>query len=117
MSDKKNLDSFGKQLITSVRDRSIEKFEKITIGALKSQKALELHKLIQQFDENQKKVIRTLIIESIDNTIFNFLDMIEQHEDNIKLIVSNKNINEISDGLSGELLTEDGWIERFSKLK
>ncbi|MCD5995950.1 hypothetical protein KDX38_20625 [Pseudomonas sp. CDFA 602] len=55
MSDQKILDGFGEQLITSVRDRTIEKFEKIEMGSLKSQKGLELSKLLSQFNDEQKK--------------------------------------------------------------
>lgn len=114
MSEKAILDKFGKALIRSVRDRSIEKFDKISTGSLKSQKALELHEITKQFNDEQKKAIRQLVIETIDNSLFNFLDMIEQNEDDINLIVSGKDINKLSDGLSGELFTEDGWIEKFS---
>lgn len=116
MSDKEVLNGFGKELISSTRDRSIEKFDRIASGALKSQRDFELHSLVQQFDENQKKAIRTLVVEVVDNTLFNFLVMIEQSEE-MRLLVSGRSLNEISDGLSGELLTEDGWIEQFSKLK
>lgn len=116
MTDKDILDDFGSATMRMVRDRSIDKFEKIRSGTLKSQRAIELHNLLSAFDEQQKKVIETLIIESIDNTIFNFLFMFEEDEDK-KIVVSDVNINEISDGLSGELFTEDGWISRFSQKK
>lgn len=38
-------------------------------------------------------------------------------EDNmeIEVRVENECISEISDGLAGELYTEDGWIQKFSK--
>ena len=42
------------------------------------------------------------------------LEMFEQHDD-IELNMSNENLNQISDGLAGELYTEDGWIQKFSK--
>ena len=42
------------------------------------------------------------------------LCMIEEHED-IDVQVKKQNISDISDGLAGELYTEDGWIQRFTK--
>ena len=39
--------------------------------------------------------------------------MLEQHEE-ISLLYDDVNLNEESDGLSGELYTEDGWIEKYS---
>lgn len=44
----------------------------------------------------------------------NMLFMIEEHEE-IELLYKEENIAEKSDGLSGELYTEDGWIEKYSK--
>ena len=39
--------------------------------------------------------------------------MIEQNDD-IKVLVGENDLKEMSDGLEGELYTEDGWIERLS---
>ncbi|MEL4888808.1 hypothetical protein N6P31_17380 [Pectobacterium betavasculorum] len=116
MTDKEILDEFGCAVMHMVRDRSIDRFEKIQLGTLKSQRAIELHNLLSDFDDKQKEVIKNLITECIDNTIFNFLSMFEEDEDK-KILASDVNINEISDGLSGELFTEDGWIDQFSKKK
>ena len=38
----------------------------------------------------------------------------EEHEE-IELTVKGRNLNEISDGLAGELYTEDGWIQKYTK--
>ncbi|MCG8710683.1 hypothetical protein JHU04_003982 [Brenneria sp. 4F2] len=114
MTDKEILDDFGSSVMRMVRDRSLNDFERIQSGTLKSQTALALHHLLSEFDEKQKKAIKTLIIESIDRTIFNFLFMFEEDEDK-KILASDVNINQISDGLAGELFTEDGWINRFSQ--
>ncbi|AOR65410.1 hypothetical protein [Pectobacterium wasabiae] len=114
MTDKDILDDFGSATMRMVRDRSLDKFEKIQLGTLKSQRAIELHDLLSGFDEEQKNIIKVLVTESIDNTIFNFLFMFEEDEDK-NILVSDINVNEISDGLSGELFTKDGWISRFSQ--
>ncbi|MDX5630943.1 MULTISPECIES: hypothetical protein [unclassified Brenneria] len=114
MTDKETLDEFGCSVMRMVRDRSIDRFDKIQSGTLKSQRAIELHNLLSTFDDEQKKIIKELLIESIDNTIFNFLFLFEE-DDKKEILVSGKNITEISDGLSGELFTKDGWISRFSK--
>lgn len=44
----------------------------------------------------------------------NMLFMLEEHEE-IEMLYAGENIVEESDGLSGELYTEDGWIEKYSK--
>jgi hypothetical protein len=49
--------------------------------------------------------------------------MLEQHEDEVDLLFSEdedsgkENIRELSDGLSGEIYTEDGWIAKYSNYK
>lgn len=116
MTDKEILDEFCCAVMHMVRDRSIDRFEKIQLGTLKSQRAIELHSLLSDFDEKQKQVIKDLITECVVNTVFNFLFMFEEDEDK-KISSSDVNVNEISDGLSGELFTEDGWINKFSKKK
>lgn len=47
-------------------------------------------------------------------TIDNMLCMLEDNED-FALIKDGENIAELSDGLSGELYTEDGWISKYSE--
>ncbi|MBS9429831.1 hypothetical protein CE143_16020 [Photorhabdus luminescens] len=122
MSDTELLKIFGHILMTTVRDRSIERFENISSGTVKAKYLLELHNLIENFTLEQREILRKLVVESIDNVIFNLLDMLEQNEDSMKLLLSEnngseRNIINISDGLSGELFTDDGWIEQFSKYK
>ena len=35
----------------------------------------------------------------------------------LQLIFQGVDLKEVSDGLSGELYTEDGWIQKFSEYK
>lgn len=120
MSDKKLLDSFGQEFISSIRDQSIFEFEAILNGRMKSKSSIELSNEIKAFDENQINVLKKVVFNSIDSVIYNVLNMLEQNEENMKLLISQdgndeKNILELSDGLSGELFTENGWIEKFSE--
>ncbi|MHA6636881.1 hypothetical protein ACX3OY_24220 [Citrobacter farmeri] len=122
MSDKELLDSFGQEVMSSVRDQAIFEFEAILTGKMKSASAMKLHNELKVFDKQQVDVLRKTIFTSIDNVIYNALNMLEQNEDSMKLLISEdgnneRNVVEISDGLSGELFTENGWIEKFSKYK
>lgn len=49
--------------------------------------------------------------------ILHLLDMIEHSDDALNVTLKGYNLYDASDGLAGELLTEDGWISRFSNLK
>ena len=46
--------------------------------------------------------------------MYNMLSLFEAHKE-IELLYETENIVEESDGFSGELYTEDGWIEKYSK--
>lgn len=114
MNNQDILNEFGVTLMASVRDRSISKLEQAQSGALKGSSGKLLHELFSQFNREQQMIIKEIIIEFIDNTIFNTLSMFEE-EEHKKIFVHGVDINEVSDGLCGELFTEDGWINQFSK--
>jgi hypothetical protein len=114
------LDSFGKLFMEEVRDRTINNFEAILSGKTKSQKSQLLHKQLATLDNNTIQILKEALIETIDNQLFNTLTLLEQNEElSLLYNIEEKpfNINEISDGLGGELFTENGWIEKFSKYK
>jgi len=117
------LDAFGRILISEVRDEGIRKHEKIVLGQMKSAQALELHEKLRSFDDEELSRIRQLVVETIDNALHNFLCMIEGNEEMLEVNCgeheesTKENIRELSDGLAGELYTEDGWIARFSTFK
>lgn len=110
------LDSFGKLLVERVRDRSIFIHEKILSGEMGSKESISLYESAKK-DPN-KKLISDCIISAIDETIHHFLWMIEQYEE-FDLVYRDgdkiTSLRDISDGLCGEPLTEEGWIARFSK--
>lgn len=116
----KILNDFGKNFIEAVRDESIKRLFKIIEGNVKAPKLLKLHKKLESLDEETINLLKELATECINNSLHNFLWFIEDSE-KIDLLVKDLNNNnlyslkEISDGLSGELYTQDGWIEKFSK--
>lgn len=109
MNDKYILNEFEATLMASVRDRSVCKIEQAQSGALKGSSGKMLHDLFSQFNNEQQEIIKKSIVEFIDNTILNTLSLFEEDEYK-KIFIHGVDINEISDGLCGELFTEDGWI-------
>lgn len=122
MLDKELLDIFGQKIINSVRDQAIFEFEAMVQGKMKSENMVKLNNELKTFDKNQIEILKKVVLTTIDSVIYNTLNMLEQNEENIRLLVSQdgkneKNIVDISDGLSGELFTKKGWVEKFSKYK
>lgn len=116
------LNEFGELLIHFVRDRVVEDYTKTQEGKIKSKSGIELYSKLSTLDKKNLSIVKDVVLDTIDSTLDYFLWMIEQYEeydlirytDDEKRYVS---LREISDGLSGELHTEEGWIEKFSAYK
>lgn len=107
------LDEFGKVFIEETRDVSIENMDKMIDGIMKGETSKIIQEKVASFTDEQKEILKFIVSETVDNVLDSFLFMVEQHE-KIDLLYDNINLNEESDGLSGELYTEDGWIEKYS---
>lgn len=112
------LDYFGKLLMSGVRDETITNWDMIVNGEMKGITAQQVREKISSFSEEQIEVLKWLISKVTDSCLHNILITIEKN-DELKVTISDgqidTNIKQISDGLEGELYTEDGWITRFSK--
>lgn len=109
-----NLENFGEIFINEVRDNTLETFEKMFDGRMKGLTAQNVRDKILIFDEQEKSILLWLLSKTVDQCMHNMLFMLEEHEE-VEMLYAGENIVEESDGLSGELYTEDGWIEKYSK--
>lgn len=108
------LNEFGKMLITEVRDWTIGSMNKMIDGTMKGTTAELIKKNISILDKEQIEVLKWLIPEIVDFSLDSMLFMFEGHPD-LQLVFRGVDLKEVSDGLSGELYTEDGWIQKFSE--
>ena len=109
----KCLEEFGEIFIKEVRDRTIDLFDRKMQGLMRSKESQLLFEKMNKLNEEQKSLIRDIIPQIVDLSMHNMLDLFEEH-DEFQVIVGGENIADVSDGLSGELYTSDGWIEKFS---
>lgn len=113
-----NKDVFGQFLVTEFRDNTIDFFEILVKGDWKSPGLQKLQLELSSFDQDQIDIIRRVLIRSIDTGMHDLLFKLQEQadfENEIKILVNGTNIIAESDGLHGELFTEDGWNHRFSK--
>lgn len=104
---------FGKKLIEEVRDRTIRGVDLRLKGAMKDEESIKLAGLIKTMSKQDKTVISQIIPLTVDLCIHNLLCMLEDDKD-INISVNGIDVIEESDGLAGELYTEDGWILNYS---
>lgn len=108
------LEEFGKVLIEEVRDRSILVFDKKTQGLMNDEYSQQLYERIKDKSDEEKQLIYDIIPNIVDLCLHNMMCLFEDHNE-FQIIVDDENLNDISDGLAGELYTSDGWISRFSE--
>lgn len=119
--DKKTeaLEIFGKLLMERVRDCSLKTVEMILERQMKSPDDQRLGENLAELTDFQKSCVFELGAIAVTETLANLFDLIGFKNDSIKLLffLDNQNfdLNEISDGLIGEMQTNEGWIAKYSK--
>lgn len=77
-----------------------------------------VRKRLNSLSDEQINSIKDIVPWVTMATVSNMLQLFEQNSD-IKFVVEfqgeEKNIVEVSDGLDGDFLGEEGWIDRFGK--
>ncbi len=114
------LSKFGEDFTVNVRDRVIGIYDKIVTGKMKSKEDLQLSEKLKKLNKEERDITREVVINCIDMVLHEMLDYMSDNEevgiyfvDGMSLI----NASDISDGLAGELYSEDGWLEKYSKYK
>ena len=108
-----SLDKFGRVFIEEARDRSIRLFDKRIHGSMRDEESQKLFGKVNSLSDDAQDVIKEIIPDIVDLCLHNMLNLFEENED-LQIIVDGENLNDMSDGLAGELYTSDGWIHRFS---
>lgn len=115
---KEVLDNFGGLLMEGVRDWSIKELDGVIRGKSKSAAYRELSKYFKGFPSDTKDAFEKLVPIAVDITLHYFLFLIEGNP-NLDLVMKTTDgvhsIKNESDGLSGEIYAQNGWIARFSK--
>ena len=115
------LDSFGSEVINYVRDLSLRISMDIATGKTINTIKLKQYQVLSNLNYEQKEAICDLLSETITDTIFRFLDMLEVNSENMRLLVFKDGVeydlNEICEKMGGEITfaDEDGWIQKYSK--
>ncbi|WP_316800436.1 hypothetical protein [Pedobacter frigidisoli] len=119
MNNLAKLETLGREFIGTVRDNSIDEYLSIKRGDMKSADAQNTFKAYTTIDKQFQDKIDQVVLNIIDRVLHNALSMFEQSTDfticEKEEIDPNLDIVEFSDGLSGELYSEDGWIKQYSK--
>ena len=114
------LDEFGLDVMANARDETMLWIEKVIEGRGRTPHLVQLHEELSSLSPEGLEAARHLARWATDLCIHNFLRMFE-HSERFDIAASEgsttHSLREVSDGLSGELYTEDGWFSRFSEFE
>jgi len=112
------LDVFGKKFVEEVYDYALVDWQGIVSG--KAKRGVLADSFKEHFGENlnqsEKERLLWLISEVIETTMFYELNFFEQNPDYLLSTSDEESVNltSISDGLAGELVSDQGWIARYA---
>jgi hypothetical protein len=113
------LDTFGQLLMTEVRDRAIREWKMTVAGHMKGERCARIRQSLQRWSSQDRDLFLSLVPDIVDSVLHHLLWTLEE-DGPVRVAVDLPDgevpsLNEVSDGLAGELYTEDGWIARFSE--
>jgi hypothetical protein len=112
------LNKFGQLLMRRVRDEAVTDWKMMIDGRMKGASAEKVRQLLGSLSEADKRLISHLIPGVVDTVLHHLLWTVEQETDlyvGVETDDGIENLRDISDGLPGELYSDEGWIARFSK--
>jgi hypothetical protein len=121
-SDRPILDEFGKLLIDHVRDKTLRELQGLVSGDIVERESQKMYRALESLnlDPEQFAVVARLLTAAVEATMVNFLLFFD--ENNFGMIYRDEDgreydIQTMSDGVAGELYSEDGWIAKFCEFK
>lgn len=116
--NKSALDIFGKFLIENLVDKGFERFNALKTNSLKGPTTPPISEGLSELSTEQISLVESVVENVLISATHDFLFALEVESDFAKEVVVNvrgSNIAEISDGLQGELFSEDGWLSKYRK--
>lgn len=114
------LEEFGESLMNEVRDEACGVLQRLMTGKMADKQSKAMYKRIAKLTPEHRGLVEELLVEAVDQGLAMFLNFLDQHEVVVRWADSKgrkHDVRAISDGLMGELYTQDGWIEKFSKFR
>lgn len=112
------LNEFGKKIIEDCIDPALGNLSSLRKKENPPILFKEYTELFKKLDDNDFKILKKYLAESLGGLTFNILRVFEENEQ-FKISYDNDgnqiNLLEISEDLKAEPIIENGWIQRFSK--
>ena len=113
---------FGKCVIGEVYDPALYGVNQVIDLTTKNPSDQKNYSVFSGFTEEQKEKLKELMRDTTVDIIYRFLEMIEEHDEEFKIVIEKGtevySLTEISEKMGSEIAdieSEEGWINRFSE--
>lgn len=111
------LDDFGRFIAEHLRDRGIHHAQVLVDGAWNAPSLQRLQADLRALTTGQREAVVRTVVSSIDAAVHDFLFAIQEANDDgegVQVHVRGAKPASRTDGLHGEIFTNDGWFARYS---
>jgi hypothetical protein len=109
--------AFGQVITSQLRDPAIDHFDSLAASRSKAPSHLAIQARLARLDSETVALMRECVVQAIDSGIGHFLYHLQQcHDDgeNLAVVIDGVNVASQSDGLHGEIWSNDGWFAKYS---
>ena len=113
-----SLDKFGEFYVRNLRDKMLQDLDMLLSSSWKSPSILNLQNRISELPEHSRDLIREVVEHIVMTGMHDLLFALQAESDNdgaIRLTVDGVEVAKESDGMHGEIFSDEGWIARFSQ--
>lgn len=104
--------------MTHLRDEALDAAETLLSGTSKAPAHAALQAGLAQLSAEARGLVQRVVLEAVDAGVHGLLFALQESSDDegpVRLTVEGTDVATLSDGLHGELFTEDGWQAKFSR--
>src|SRR4029079_14992751 len=118
--DKSKLEQCGRQLTVEIRDEACKFLQQVLSGTMKDSTSKLFYEQYRTLDPDARAFVDKVVVAAVDSCFVRFLNFFDAHS--TPLMVKNDqdeivNIQALSDGLVGELYSDQGWLAKYSQFK
>jgi hypothetical protein len=113
-----SLDKFGEFYVRNLRDKMLHDLDMLLSGSWNAPGVQDLQQRLVALPEDGRALIREAAEHMVVTGMHDLLFALQEEADNdgaIRLTVDGVEVAKASDGMHGDIFSDEGWIARFSQ--
>ena len=112
------LDKFGEFFVRNFRYKALDNLQSILEHRWKAPRLQELQDRVARMSLEDKRILHDVVDDILTTAMHDLLFAFHEFHDSGKgpdITFDGKAVASMSDGLQGEIFSDDGWIKKYSK--